>query len=120
MGRHVLRRALLMVPLLFGISLISYAIIRFAPGDPTRLLVDPERATAEQYAALRQELGLADPLPLQYIKTMKALLTGDLRSFRTRQKVIEIVWERLPVTVLLGGLSMLFACTGCRSAASVR
>lgn len=109
MGRYVLRRALVIVPLLFGISLISYAIIRFAPGDPTRLLVDPERATAEQYAALRHELGLDDPLPLQYIKTMKALLTGGLRSFRTRQRVIEIIWERLPMTILLGGLSMLFA-----------
>ncbi len=109
MGRYVLRRVLLMVPLLFGISLISYAIIRFAPGDPTRLLVDPEQATAEQYTALRQELGLDDPLPLQYLKTMKALLAGDLRSFKTRQTVIEIIWERLPMTVLLGGLSMLFA-----------
>lgn len=98
-----------MVPLLVGISLISYAIIRFAPGDPTRLLVDPEHATAEQFASLRQELGLDDPLPLQYVKTMKALLTGELRSFKTRQRVIEIVWERLPVTVLLGGLALLLA-----------
>lgn len=98
-----------MVPLLLGISLISYAIVRFAPGDPTRLLVDPEHATAEQFASLRQELGLDDPLPIQYLKTMKALLTGELRSFKTRQRVIEIVWERLPVTILLGGLSLLLA-----------
>ena len=109
MGRYLLRRTVFMVPLLVGISLISYAIVRFAPGDPTRLLVDPEHATAEQFASLRQELGLDDPLPLQYVKTMKALLTGELRSFKTRQKVIEIVWERLPVTVLLGGLSLLLA-----------
>jgi len=108
-GRYLLRRTVFMVPLLVGISLISYAIVRFAPGDPTRLLVDPEHATAEQFASLRQELGLDDPLPLQYVKTMKALLTGELRSFKTRQKVIEIVWERLPVTVLLGGLSLLLA-----------
>ena len=109
MGRYLLRRTVFMVPLLVGISLISYAIIRFAPGDPTRLLVDPEHATAEQFASLRQELGLDDPLPLQYVKTMKALLTGELRSFKTRQRVIEIVWERLPVTVLLGGLALLLA-----------
>jgi len=108
-GRYLLRRTVFMVPLLVGISLISYAIIRFAPGDPTRLLVDPEHATAEQFASLRQELGLDDPLPLQYVKTMKALLTGELRSFKTRQRVIEIVWERLPVTVLLGGLALLLA-----------
>lgn len=109
MGRYILRRAVFMVPLLLGISLISYAIVRFAPGDPTRLLVDPEHATAEQFASLRQELGLDDPLPIQYLKTMKALLTGELRSFKTRQRVIEIVWERLPVTILLGGLSLLLA-----------
>jgi len=108
-GRYLFRRTVFMVPLLVGISLISYAIIRFAPGDPTRLLVDPEHATAEQFASLRQELGLDDPLPLQYVKTMKALLTGELRSFKTRQRVIEIVWERLPVTVLLGGLALLLA-----------
>ena len=109
MGRYILRRTAFMVPLLVGISLISYAIVRFAPGDPTRLLVDPEHATAEQFASLRQELGLDDPLPVQYVKTMKALLTGELRSFKTRQRVIEIVWERLPVTVLLGGFSLLLA-----------
>ena len=109
MGRYILRRAVFMVPLLFGISLISYAIVRFAPGDPTRLLIDPEHATAEQFASLRQELGLDDPLPVQYLKTMKALLTGELRSFKTRQRVIEIVWERLPVTILLGGLSLALA-----------
>jgi peptide/nickel transport system permease protein len=108
-GRYILRRILFMVPLLFGISLISYAIIRFAPGDPSRLLVDPEHATAEQFESLRQELGLDDPLPVQYVKTMKALLTGELRSFKTRQRVIEIVWERLPVTALLGGLSLALA-----------
>jgi len=108
-GRYILRRAVFMVPLLFGISLISYAIVRFAPGDPTRLLVDPEHATTEQFASLRQELGLDDPLPVQYLKTMKALLTGELRSFKTRQRVIEIVWERLPVTILLGGLSLALA-----------
>jgi peptide/nickel transport system permease protein len=108
-GRYLLRRTVFMVPLLVGISLISYAIVRFAPGDPTRLLVDPEHATAEQFASLRQELGLDDPLPVQYLKTMKTLLTGELRSFKTRQRVIEIVWERLPVTVLLGGLSLLLA-----------
>jgi len=100
-----------MVPLLLGISLISYAIIRFAPGDPSRLLVDPEHATVEQFASLRQELGLDDPLPVQYVKTMKALVTGELRSFKTRQRVIEIVWERLPVTALLGGVSLALATT---------
>ena len=69
MCSYLLRRVLLMVPILLGISLITYAIVRLATGDPTWLLADPEQVTAEQLASARQQLGLDDPLPLQYLKT---------------------------------------------------
>src|SRR5262245_17290098 len=108
MTRYIFRRCLHMVPILIGISLISYAVMRFAPGDPTRLLVDPEQVTVEQLESIRAELGLDDPLPIQYVKTMKALVTGELRSFKTRQKVVEMVGERLPTTLLVGTLALLF------------
>jgi peptide/nickel transport system permease protein len=107
-SRYILQRLVIMIPLLFGISVISYAIIRLAPGDPARLLADPEQVTAAQLAAAREELGLNDPLPVQYLKTMSALVTGDLISFRTRQPVLTMIGERLPTTLTLGGLALLF------------
>jgi peptide/nickel transport system permease protein len=111
MSRYIARRLLLMVPLLFGISIVSYAVIRFAPGDPARLLADPERVTAEQLAAAREQLGLNDSLPIQYLKTMRSLATGDLRSYKTHRPVLAMIWERMPTTLTLGGLSLLFGVT---------
>jgi len=93
---------------------ISYAIIRLAPGDPARLLIAPEDTTAEQLAAVHQELGLDDPLPVQYVKTMKALMTGDLRSFKTRQRIVELIAQRLPTTLILGALAVIYGvAVGC-------
>jgi peptide/nickel transport system permease protein len=94
----------MLFPMIIGISIISYGIIRLAPGDPTRLLADPEMLTAEQMAAMRDQLGLDEPLPVQYLKTMQALLTGDLRSFKTRQPVLSMIADRLPATLILTGL----------------
>ncbi|MGH2534675.1 MAG: ABC transporter permease [Thermomicrobiales bacterium] len=108
MSRYIVRRVLLMIPLLFGISIISFAIVRFAPGDPARLLADPERVTAEQLATARERLGLNNPLPIQYVKTMRGLATGDLRSYRTNRPVLEEIRERLPTTLTLGGLALCF------------
>lgn len=99
MSRHILRRILLLIPMLIGISIISYGIIRLAPGDPTRMLADPEMLTTEQIEALRVQLGLDQPLQIQYLRTMQSLVTGDLLSFKTRQPVMEMIVERLPATV---------------------
>ena len=111
MTHYILRRLLIMVPLLFGISVVSYGIITFAPGDPALLLADPEQITAEQLAAARESLGLDDPLPVRYVKTMKSLFLGDLRSFRTRQPVLEMIVDRMPTTLTLGMLAILFGFT---------
>jgi peptide/nickel transport system permease protein len=108
MSRYLLRRVAMMVPILIGISIISFAIIHLAPGDPARLLLNPEQATADQLEVARQRLGLNDPLPIQYVKTMRSLATGDLRSFKTRQPVINMIVERLPTTLTLTGLAMIF------------
>lgn len=89
----------MLIPLFIGISIISFGIIRMAPGDPTRVLADPEMLTAEQMAAMRTQLGLDQPLLVQYLRTMQSLLTGDLLSFKTRQPVVEMIVERLPTTL---------------------
>jgi len=97
-----------MIPLVIGISVLSYAIIILAPGDPAKLLADPEKLTAESYASMRAELGLDDPGPVRYLKTMSSLFTGELRSFRTQQRVVEAIAERLPTSLSLGILAILF------------
>jgi peptide/nickel transport system permease protein len=111
MDGRLARRVLMLVPMLIGISIVSYGIIRLAPGDPTRVLADPEMLTAEQLATMRVQLGLNDPLPVQYVKTMRALLTGDLRSFKTRQPVLTMIGERLPATLALAGFVLVFGFT---------
>jgi peptide/nickel transport system permease protein len=97
-----------MIPLIIGISVISYAIIILAPGDPAKLLADPEKLTAESYVSMRAELGLDDPGPVRYAKTMSSLFTGELRSFRTQQRVVDTIGERLPTSLALGLLAILF------------
>jgi peptide/nickel transport system permease protein len=87
---------------------LSYAIIALAPGDPARLLADPEQMTAESYIAMRAELGLDDPGPVRYVKTMSSLFTGELRSFRTQQRVVDAIGERLPTSLALGILAIVF------------
>ncbi len=99
MSRHILQRIIMLIPMLIGISMISYGIIRLAPGDPTRMLADPEMLTTEQMQALHAQLGLDQPIPVQYLRTMQALLTGELISFKTRQPVMEMIGERLPTTI---------------------
>jgi len=97
-----------MIPLVIGVSALSYAIIVFAPGDPATLLVDREQMTAETYTAMRVELGLDDNAAVRYVKTMRSLFTGELRSFRTKQRVIDAIGERVPTTLTIGILSILF------------
>ena len=89
------------MPVLLGISIISYAVVRLAPGDPAALLVDLTQLTPEQQQEFRRSLGLEDPLPVQYVKMMAALLTGSLTSFRTGQPTIEMVLEAAPITLVL-------------------
>jgi peptide/nickel transport system permease protein len=97
--------------MLIGISIISYGIIRLAPGDPTRVLADPEMLTTEQMEALRVQLGLDQSIPVQYLKTMQSLMTGDLLSFKTRQPVVEMIGERLPATLMLSACVLIVGFT---------
>src|SRR5215207_616623 len=101
MARYLLRRLLEAVPVLIGISIISYLIVRLAPGDPAALLADFTQLTPEQQAEFRRQLGLDDPLPVQYVKMMAALVSGTLVSFRTGQSILELVAEAAPITLLL-------------------
>lgn len=108
MEQVIVRRLAMMIPLLLGISIISYAIVRAAPGDPARMLTDPELLNDEQIAEARKQLGLDQSLPVQYARMMTSLATGDLRSFKTRQPVVSMIRDRLPTTLALTGTTILF------------
>jgi len=107
--RYVLRRVLLLVPVLIGLSLIVFAIARLLPGDPIRLAAGPE-ATAESVAQLTREFGLDRPLPVQYWNYAVGLLSGDWgRSIISRRPVWDDLAVYLPATLELVVAAMLLA-----------
>ncbi len=101
MGGYIIRRLLVMLPVLFLVSVIIFMIIHLTPGDPALMMLG-EEANPQALAALRQELGLDQPLPVQYAVWLGRVLRGDLgRSIRTNQPVTEAIGQRLPPTVEL-------------------
>ncbi|HTU00420.1 MAG TPA: ABC transporter permease, partial [Candidatus Sulfotelmatobacter sp.] len=84
----------------FIVTVISFVMSMILPGDPTLALIGPEGASKEVVAAYRQELGLDQPVIVQYAKWLGRLLTGDFGvSIRTRAQVLTLFAQRLPVTV---------------------
>jgi peptide/nickel transport system permease protein len=111
--RYVIRRLLLMLPVAFLVTIMIFALLRLAPGDPITIYAGEERDEAT-LSQLRHEYGLDQPLPVQYVSWLTHALRGDLgRSLRTRQPVTEAILERLPATLELGvaalGLSIVVA-----------
>lgn len=111
---YVARRCLYMIPTLLGISVVAFAIIQLPPGDYLTTLVarlenQGERMDAAQLESLRERYGLGDPLYLQYLRWMEAIvLHGDFgQSFEYSQPVAELVADRLPFTILLALTTLL-------------
>lgn len=105
--KYWLGRILETIPLLIGVSLLTFAIFRMAPGDPVALVIDPTMVSEEDRQAVREALGLDEPLPVQYLSMMTGLFTGELRSFKSKQPTTEIVIDALPVTIIVGGAGLL-------------
>ncbi len=103
------RRLIQMVPVLFGISVITFFMIHLIPGDPARNMLGP-RATPERVAELRHDLGLDRPLLVQYGYFLADVVRADLgTSLYYRQSVRPLVLERLPATVFLIAYSAVLA-----------
>lgn len=99
--RYILKRIGQTVIVLFLISILTFLLIRIAPGDPARMLL-PDTATEEQVEAKREELGLNQPLYVQYFKYIGGVLHGDLgTSASYQQPVAKIIANRLPATIML-------------------
>jgi peptide/nickel transport system permease protein len=109
--QYVIKRLLLVVPTLFIITLIVFTMTRLIPGDVVEMMFE-DQAYAKDMAAMRALLGLDRPIPVQYVAWVGKVVRGDLGvSLWTKNPVIEEILYRLPVTLQLGMLAMLFAVT---------
>ncbi|NJN18747.1 MAG: ABC transporter permease [Oscillochloris sp.] len=109
MGRYLLRRLAFLLLTLAISSVVIFIICRLLPGDVARVILGREAGEAA-LVALRTELGLDDPLPVQYLSWVSSFVLGDWgESFSTRQPIRGIVVERLSNSLLLAGLTLLIA-----------
>jgi peptide/nickel transport system permease protein len=107
--RYVARRLLAIVPVLFGISVVVFLMVRLIPGDVVQILLGTE-GTPQQVETLRRVLGLDRPLPLQFGEWLANVLRGDLgTSLRTARPVLPDLLTRFGVTIQLTVLAMVIA-----------
>jgi len=101
--KYILGRAALLVPVLLGVSIVTFGLIRLVPGDAVMLAVGVDaRSTPEQVAAIRAAYGLDQPVPVQYARWLGRVLRGDLgKSYRTGRSLTQELALRLPVTAEL-------------------
>lgn len=108
---YIVRKLLLGVPVLFGVTLVVFAIASAMPGDAVLAMISAESPSSEQLIAMRRgQLGLDQPLLAQYLDWLGQLLHGNLgRSFTNGRPVGELIAERLPITLELMGVALLVA-----------
>jgi len=107
--RYIVRRLLLLVPILLGVSLLIFFWIRALPGSPAEALLG-ERATPALVKQLRERYGLDKPVYRQYFAYLRATVSGDLGvSVATHRKVVEEIRQRFPATIELALAAMVFA-----------
>ena len=116
MLQYIMRRVLFMIPTLLVISVISFIIIQLPPGDfltsyVAQLRTQGDRVDEEEILALRQRYGLGQPIYVQYIKWITGILfRGDWgQSMEWQKPVRDLIWERLMLTMVLSGTTMLFS-----------
>ncbi len=109
MARFIIRRVLVCIPVLFGLSVVLFAFIHLLPGDPATAVLG-EHATPARIAEMRAYLGLDDALPVQYLRYILGLLQGDFgKSLINNKPVLEEYLHRFPATLELTAMGMLFA-----------
>ncbi|HEY7034062.1 MAG TPA: ABC transporter permease [Thermomicrobiales bacterium] len=111
MPKYVLRRVLMLIPTLVGMSILIFLMLRLLPGDVVDIIAGTDAQTdSAARARLREAMGLSDPIPVQYVKWMAHLLQGDPgKSLRSGKPVGELLWRALPITAELALLAMLMA-----------
>ena len=106
----LLKKLATLVPTLLGVTVVAFALIRLIPGDPIEIMVGERRLDAAAHKALMQQMGLDQPLPVQYLRYVGALLQGDLgQSIVTRESVAAEFKVLFPATLELAGTALLLA-----------
>ena len=109
MINYIIRRLLLTIPTIIGIITITFLLMYVVPGDPVRILMG-QRGDPETIAMIRKQMGLDDPLPVQYFRFLGNILRGDFgRSYATNRPVLPEILSRFPATLKLALASMLVA-----------
>ena len=109
MHRFIVKRLLLLIPVLLGVSLLVFAIMSFTPGDPAQLILG-ENAPPEAVAELREEMGLNDPFVLRYARFVGNAVMGDLgQSYTSGRDVFDEIFSRFPNTLILAALGVIIA-----------
>src|ERR1700694_2294484 len=104
MGKYILRRLIIALPSLLGISLILFVLLALAPGDPFGELATNTNIPPEVQAALRVKFGLDDPIFVRYLRWLVAMLHGDWGfSFASRIDVDRLILQRVPTTLFVIG-----------------
>ncbi|MGM0901706.1 MAG: ABC transporter permease [Bacillota bacterium] len=104
---YIVRRLLIAIPVLFGVTIVNFLIINMAPGNPVEMYIDPN-TTPEQIELRKEQLGLNDPVYVQYFRWLGNMLQGNLGySFSTYEPVTQIISERIGPTFQLMGISLL-------------
>ena len=105
MGKYFCKRVASAIPLLLVISFVVFMFIHMIPGDPARMIAGQD-ATKEDVEVVREQLGLNEPLLVQYGHYMKGLFTGDLGdSVKNGKTVVETIAPRLKPTIMLDSIS---------------
>ena len=103
MMQYVLRRLVRTIPVLFGVSVLVFSMLHFLPGDPATLMLSETSATSKEAVdRLREQLGLNDPLYVQYWRFLRSALTLDMgESIQTHREVTSMILEVFPSTLAL-------------------
>jgi peptide/nickel transport system permease protein len=110
MGQYLLRRLLIAIPSLLGISVVLFTVLALAPGDPFEELATNPNVPPEVRVALRQKFGLDDPVFVRYFRWLGAMAQGDWGfSFVSRIDVDKLILQRLPTTLIVIGSSQILA-----------
>ena len=109
MVKYIIKRLLLAIPVLLGVSFIVYTILSFTPGDPVQVYLG-DNYTQEAHDEISEQLGLNDPFIVRYAKYVINAVQGDLgTSYTTKRPVLSEIAARFPSTAKLGCAAMLFA-----------
>ncbi|MDR1298741.1 MAG: ABC transporter permease [Oscillospiraceae bacterium] len=109
MVKYIVKRLLLMIPILLGISFMVLILIDITPGDPARLILGTQ-ATQEQVDELREDMGLNDPLIVRYCRFVWGVMRGDLgKSYTNSRSVWTEMMQRFPYTLLISGMSLVLS-----------